>query len=219
MKNRFEALIFDMDGVIVDSEPRHERAFREVFEELGYAQSHGIHFPNYYGKSDQAVWEDFIEKHQPEQSFEELMERKQSRFLEILREDQPIFEGLPELLEHVAPYYPLGLASGSLHPVIDEVLELRQMRRFFPVVVSVQDVARGKPEPDIFLRAAELLRVAPSKCCVIEDSAAGVTAAVAAGMTVVAITNTLMPDQLKHAHEVVATYEAIEEYLLGKQSR
>ena len=92
---------------------------------------------------------------------------------------------------------------------------MKSLRKSFPVVVSVQDVAHGKPAPDIFLRAAELLGINPAACCVIEDSAAGVTAARAAGMTAIAITNTLPAEKLTHAHHVVRTYEEIERLLLA----
>ena len=90
---------------------------------------------------------------------------------------------------------------------------MKSLRQFFPIVVSVQDVMHGKPAPDIFLRAAQLLGVAPGTCCVIEDSAAGVTAARAAGMTAIAITNTLPAEKLTHANHVVRTYEEIERLL------
>ena len=213
-----EAIIFDMDGVIVDSEPRHERAFREVFDELGYGETHGIDFPYYYGRSDRALWLDFLAKHQPPWSIEELTEWKQRRFLDMIRREQPIFSGLPELLEALALRYRLAVASGSFHPVIDEVLALKNLRRYFPVVVSVQDVPHGKPAPDVFLRAAELLKVAPDHCCVIEDAAAGVEGALAAGMSVIGITNSLPADKLSRATHVVSDYEQIAELLLGHQA-
>jgi HAD superfamily hydrolase (TIGR01509 family) len=212
--NRFSAIIFDMDGVIVDSEPRHERAFREVFHEMGYGETHGIDFPAYYGRSDRALWLDFIEKHNPPQSLEELTDWKQRRFLEIIREEKPIFENLPELVRRLSTRYKLALASGSFHPVIEVVLSMENLRQYFPVVVSVQDVARGKPAPDVFLRAAELLRVKPAECCVIEDAAAGVEAALAAGMTALAITNSLPKEKLTRANHVVSTYEEIDRLLL-----
>lgn len=212
---RFNAIIFDMDGVIVDSEPRHERAFREVFQEMGHGETHGIDFPQYYGRSDRALWIDFIAKHKPAQTLDELSEWKQRRFLEIIREEQPIFENLPELVQRLSLVYRLGLASGSYHPAIDAILEMKELRRFFPVVVSVQDVERGKPEPDVFLRAAELLRVNPGECCVIEDSAAGVDAAIAAGMTAIGITNSIPRERLSRAHHVVSAYHEIDELLLG----
>lgn len=211
---KFSAVIFDMDGVIIDSEPRHERAFMDVFEQMGYGQTHGIHFEQYLGRSDRAVWVDFIAKHNPKWTLDELTAWKQNHLIEILRREQPIFDGLPELVAKVAAQYPLAVASGSVHRVIEEVLAMKSLRRFFPVVVSVQDVAHGKPAPDIFLRAAALLGVEPARCWVIEDSAAGVTAARAAGMTAIAITNTLPAEKLTHAHHVVRTYEEIERLLL-----
>jgi HAD superfamily hydrolase (TIGR01509 family) len=206
---RFRAIIFDMDGVIVDSEPLHERAFLEVFAEMGYGATHGINFAEYYGRSDKAVWVDFIARHHPPQPFEELLAWKQRRLVELVVAEQPIFEGLPELLEQLAPRYRLGVASGSPHVVIDEVLRLENLRRFFPVVVSVTDVGKGKPAPDVFLRTAELLGVAPADCCVIEDAAVGVEAARAAGMEVIAITNTLPAGQLSRASRVVHHYSEI----------
>jgi HAD superfamily hydrolase (TIGR01509 family) len=211
---RFSAVIFDMDGVIIDSEPRHERAFLDVFAQMGYGQTHGIQFEQYLGRSDRAVWLDFIAQHNPKWTLDELTAWKQNHLIEIIRREQPIFDGLPELVAKLAPRYRLAVASGSVHPVIDEVLAMKSLRRFFPVVVSTQDVAHGKPAPDVFLRAAELLGVAPAACCVIEDSAAGVTAARAAGMTAIAITNTLPAEKLTHAHHVVRTYGEVERLLL-----
>ena len=215
LMKRFGAIIFDMDGVIVDSEPRHERAFREVFTEMGYGETHGIHFPEYYGRSDRALWVDFIAKHKPTQSLDELSAWKQRKFLEMIRQDQPIFEDLPQLVERLSLVYKLGLASGSYHEVIDAILSLKDLRKFFPVVVSVQDVPHGKPAPDVFLRAAELLKVNPQECCVIEDSAAGVEAAIAAKMTVIGITNSIPREKLHRAHHVVATYKEIDDLLLN----
>ncbi len=211
---KFSAVIFDMDGVIIDSEPRHERAFLDVFEQMGYGQTHGIRFQEYIGRSDRAVWLDFIAAHNPKWTLEELTAWKENHLIELIRRDQPIFDGLPELVAKLASHYRLAVASGSVHPVIDEVLAMKSLRRFFPVVVSIQDVTKGKPAPDIFLRAAALLGVEPATCCVIEDSAAGVTAARAAGMTAIAITNSLPAEKLAHATHIVRTYEEIERLLV-----
>ena len=87
----YAAVIFDMDGVIVDSEPLHEKAFQVVFEEMGYGSTHGFHFPDYYGRSDKALWLDFIARHAPPQPFDELMAWKQGRFMTLLEAAQPIF--------------------------------------------------------------------------------------------------------------------------------
>lgn len=205
----YSAVIFDMDGVIVDSEPLHERAFLDTFAQLGYADRHGIHFPDYYGRSDQTVWRDFIARHQPPQPPAELGRRKQERFLELLLAERPVFPPIPELVAALAARCPLALASGSNHAVIGAVLGLSGLRRHFGAVVSAGDVPRGKPAPDIFLRAAELLGVAPAGCVVIEDSVAGVAAGRAAGMKVIGITNSVAADRLRDAHAIVRDYAAI----------
>jgi HAD superfamily hydrolase (TIGR01509 family) len=210
----YRAIIFDMDGVIIDSEPRHERAFREIFDELGYGATHGVHFPDYYGRSDLALWVDFIARHQPTQPLAELTALKQNRFIDLIRRETPIFPGIPELVQQLAAITPLAVASGSLHAVIEVVLGMEGLRPHFSHVVSVEDVGRPKPFPDVFLRAAERLGVAPGDCVVIEDSAAGVRAGKQAGMRVIAITNTLPPSALTEADEVVTTYDEIARRLL-----
>jgi HAD superfamily hydrolase (TIGR01509 family) len=212
---RFPAVIFDMDGVIVDSEPRHEQAFIEVFDRLGYATSHGIHFPDYIGRSDRAVWLDFIAAHQPPKPIEELTALKQDRLIEILLDRQPLFPGIEHLVERLAGQSRLAVASGSVHSVIEVVLGIRNLRRHFSVVSSVEDVGKSKPAPDVFLHAASKLGVAPVDCCVIEDSAAGVQAGLAAGMTVIAITNSLPAEKLSQAHYIVMDYGEIERLLMG----
>jgi len=213
---KIDTIIFDMDGVIVDSEPRHEQAFREVFREMGLGEDHGIDFSKYLGRSDRALWLDFMALHKPRHTLEQLTDWKQRRFLEIIAAEQPIFETLPELVERLHEEYKLGLASGSLHPVIDAVLAMKNLRQHFTAIVSVQDVEHGKPAPDIFLHAAELLESNPARCCVIEDSEAGVAAACAAGMHVIAITNSLPPGRLAGARHVVNGYEEIDQLLLGE---
>lgn len=211
-----KAVIFDMDGVIVDSEPRHERAFLQVLSDLGYGHNHGLEFQKYIGRSDREIWIDFVAQHNPAQSVEALLAMKRKRVLEILRRDEPLFEGLPELIEKLAGTYRLAVASGSEPEVVDAVLRFKTLRRFFSVVTTSSEVKQGKPAPDIFLHAAQLLGVAPAACCVIEDSKPGVAAAIAAGMRVIAITNTHPARELTGATRTVGTYKEIELILLGK---
>ncbi len=208
-----EAVIFDMDGVIVDSEPHHKQAFHDVLRGLGYQLGHGMKFEDYVGRSDFEMWVDFVRHHKPAQTVEELVALKRNRMIEVVKSVQPIFPGLPDLVEKLARRYPLAVASGSEHPVVEAVLSLKGLRQFFSVVVSSSDVRHGKPAPDIFLRAAALLGVASEHCCVIEDSKPGVAAGLAAGMRVVAITNTHERDDLANATHVVDDYEQIERLL------
>lgn len=141
---------------------------------------------------------------------------KRSRVLALIRREQPLFEGLPELVLKLADRYPLALASGSERPIVEEVLAMQGLGRFFSAVVTDTEVPRGKPAPDIFLRAAELLGMPPHRCCVIEDSKPGITAALAAGMQVLAITNTHPAAELHQATQVVGNYRELERLLLGR---
>ncbi len=93
-----KAVIFDMDGVIVDSESRHERAFVAVMRDLGYGDNHGIRFADYIGRSDQELWLDFIARHKPAQTPEQLLAMKSRHVVDLIRREQPLFDGLPELV-------------------------------------------------------------------------------------------------------------------------
>lgn len=216
---RTEAVIFDMDGVIVDSEPRHESAFLAVVREIGYADRLNLRFDDFIGRSDQELWEAFIKTHQPPHSLQELLELKRHRVIEIIRREQPLFKGLTAVVEKIAPYYRLGVASGSERLVVEEVLALQGLRRFFQAAVTAADVKQGKPAPDIFLHTAKLLEVEPQNCWVIEDSKPGIAAGLAAGMRVIAITNTYSADELRQASHVVSTYEEIDKLLTGESPR
>jgi HAD superfamily hydrolase (TIGR01509 family) len=208
-----QAVIFDMDGVIVDSEPCHERAFLEVIHEIGYADRLSLRFSDYIGRADQELWADFLASHDAPHSFDDLMARKRERMVQIIRREQPLFDAVPALVEKLAARYALALASGSEGLVVEEVLKLKGLRGFFAAVVTSSDVPQGKPAPDIFLRAAQLLNVPPQACCVIEDSKPGIAAALAAGMQVIAIANTYPAAELSRATHVVQTYEEIERLL------
>src|SRR3974390_988577 len=134
--NQGEAVIFDMDGVIVDSEPRHEAAFLDVVREIGYGEHLSLRFDDFVGRSDQELWQAFITTHQPPHSLQELIELKRQRVIEIIRREQPLFDGLTTLLEKIAPRYRLGVASGSERLVVEEVLALQGLRKFFRAAVT-----------------------------------------------------------------------------------
>ena len=196
IKDQIKAIIFDMDGVIVDSEPLHKESFLQVWKELGYGNKHGINFSDFYGTSDRTVWKAFIDKHKPKMHIDELVLLRKKRLIKLLRDKKPIFDGVLPLIQHLASYCPIGLASGSVHHIIDEVLKMDELRQYFRCIVSSEDVSLPKPSPEIFLLASKKLNVEPKYCCVIEDTINGVKAGKAAGMNVLAITNTFPIDQL-----------------------
>ncbi|MBL9135009.1 MAG: HAD family phosphatase [Verrucomicrobiales bacterium] len=211
------AVIFDLDGVIADSEPLHQLGFRQLFEELGLDPGPTDDWHRFVGTSDRSVLIRLLDGREVGRSLDELLDRKAALFLDLLKEREPLFPEIPDLVPALAARYPLAVASGSLRTAIAGVLELRGLRRHFQFTVSVQDVAHGKPAPDLFLRAAELLGVAPQACVVLEDSVAGVTAARAAGMRVIGITNTTSRELLEaaRADAVVTHYHHVRSLLLA----
>lgn len=211
---KFSAVIFDMDGVLVDSEPLHQQAFETLFEELGKKHNHGIVFHEYYGRSDRALLRDFIDKHKLPDELEDLTQRKLKVFLKYLRERRPVFEELHQLIPELKKHYKLGVASSSQHVVIDVVMEISGLRTHFDTIVGFEDIRFTKPDPEIYFTAAKRLGVRPSQCCVIEDAALGVQAAKMAGMTCIGLTTSLPPEKLKQADLIARTYEDVRRILL-----
>jgi HAD superfamily hydrolase (TIGR01509 family) len=211
---RFSAIIFDMDGVIVDSEPLHQKAFEALFEELGKKHDHGIVFREYYGRSDGALLRDFIDKHKLPHELEDLSARKLKYFLGYLRERRPVFQELHVLVPELAQRYKLAVATSSSHHVADVVMEISGLGPHFHLIVAREDVRFPKPDPEIYFTTARKLGVRPSTCCVIEDSPHGIQAAKMAGMTCIGLTTSLPPEQLSRADHIARNYEDVRKLLL-----
>ena len=108
---KFSAVIFDLDGVIVDSEPLHQKAFEDLFAELGRKHDHGIVFSEHVGLSDHSTLRAFLQKTGLQHELEDLNKRKLTYFLRYLREHRPIFKGLHDLIPELAKHYQLGVAT------------------------------------------------------------------------------------------------------------
>lgn len=183
------AVIFDMDGVIIDSEPFHFRLERVIFEELGIGIS-DIEHEKYLGTNSHEMFDQIRKRFGLARSVEELVQDERSRYLEILRSPGiPVIPGIPNLVKKIAEAgMSMAIASSAPHEQIELVMK-NDFGRHFPVRVSGDDVERSKPDPGIFIRAAELLDIPPSECWVIEDSVNGISAANSAGMTSIGFIN------------------------------
>lgn len=212
--NRFTAVIFDMDGILIDSEPLHAQAWDKLFAELGLAGTHGMQYRNYVGVSDQVFLHDFIHKHQRREPPAELLARKLHHLLHLIRKKRPIFPALPELIPALAQRYRLAVASSSSQSVIDVVLDVAGFRSYFPVTVGGDAVDQHKPDPAIYNLAVRKLGVPAAQCCAIEDSPPGITAAKAAGVTAIGITTSLPPEQLSGADHIARDFAALRQLLL-----
>ena len=200
-----EAVVFDLDGVLIDSEHVWDEARQGLAEERGGRWSENAS-RDMMGMSS-LEWSRYMREEvgiaePPEEISAEVVRRLER----IYRDDLPLVEGAVEAVERLAAHWPLGLASSSNRELIDLVLELSGLARFFAATVSSEEVARGKPAPDVYLEAARRLGVRPERCAAVEDSENGILAAKAAGMRVLAIPN---PDYPPHAEALAAADEVL----------
>jgi HAD superfamily hydrolase (TIGR01509 family) len=187
-----EAVVFDLDGVIIDSE--------EVWEEVrrGYVAEYGREFlPDSQdrmmgmstGEWSAHLAEEVGVPRTPVQVADDVLGRMAERY----RADLPVIPGAVEAVRRLGARFTLGLASSSARILIDQVLETAGLTDAFAVTLSTEEVARGKPAPDVYLAAADKLGLTPAVCAAVEDSSNGLRAAGAAGLAVVAIPHGVYP--------------------------
>jgi HAD superfamily hydrolase (TIGR01509 family) len=192
--SKTEAVIFDLDGVLIDSEHVWDEARRELTDELG---GHWREEATRAMMGMSSVeWSTYMHEAlaiplAPEEINLKVVERMEA----IYSKELPLFPGAREAVRRLAEHWRLGLASSSNRELIDFVLEVGELQAYFPVTVSSEEVARGKPGPDVYLEAARKLGVTPAACVAIEDSGNGIRAGKAAGMRVIAIPNRELPPE------------------------
>ena len=183
------ALIFDMDGVILDSERIYQQIEREMYTELGIPVSTEEHL-QFMGTAEKSMWGYMREHYNLRPALEELICEERERFIRRLEGPGSIklMDGILALLRSIrAENIPCWIASSSSREIIRKVLLIYRLGEYFRGFVSGEDVRKSKPAPDIFLKTASLAGLDPSGCLVIEDSVNGIRAARAAGMKVIAL--------------------------------
>jgi len=187
-----EAVVFDMDGVLIQS----EEIWDEVREE--YVRERGGRYDDEVQRAMMGMssveWSQYLHDvagvpDEPEAINDEVLRR----MLERYREHVPLIEGAVGAVRRLAAQYPLGLASSSNRALIDAVLLLAGLTEFFTATVSSEEVAHGKPAPDVYLEAARRLGIDSHRCAAVEDSHGGIRSAKAAGMRVIVLPNPSYP--------------------------
>ena len=212
-----DAVIFDLDGVLIDSERVWNAARRALTLERGGRWSDEA--PRAMMGMSSTEWSRYMhDTLAVELSAQDISREVVARLEQAYRRRLPLLPGAREAVERLARRWPLALASSANRPLIDLVLDLSELRSRFVASVSSEEVARGKPAPDVYLEAARRLDTPPSACAAIEDSTNGLRAAAAAGMTVVAIPNRDFPpaeDALSLADGVVDSLLELDAELVG----
>jgi HAD superfamily hydrolase (TIGR01509 family) len=202
-----EAIVFDCDGVLIDSEPVWERVRRK------FVADHGGRWPDdaqdrMMGMST-AEWsayisEDFGVRLPPRQVADLVIEAMTAEYETHL----PLLPGAVDAVRALSAHWPLAVASSAPKSLIEAVLDASSLREAFRAAVSSEEVARGKPAPDVYLEAAKRLGITPTSCAAIEDSSNGLRSAAAAGMTVIAVPRPEYPpakDALEKAQAVLTS--------------
>ena len=187
-----DAVVFDLDGLLLDSEEVWDEVREELVLERG-GRWHERAQRDMMGMSS-PEWSHYLHEElglpeSPVELSDEVVRRMAARYREAL----PLVPGAREAIRRLAARWPLGLASSSNRPLIDLALELAGLAPLFAVTVSSEEVERGKPSPDVYLEAVRRLGVDPASAAAVEDSHNGIRAARAAGMRVIAIPNPTFP--------------------------
>jgi HAD superfamily hydrolase (TIGR01509 family) len=213
-----EAVVFDLDGVLVDSEHVWDAARKEL------AAAQGRPWPDHASRDMMGMssleWSRYMHEvvELPEPP-EEISTKVVRRLEEIYRRELPLIDGAVEAVEQAAERWPLGLASSSNRELIDLVLELSGLAQDFLATVSSEEVPRGKPAPDVYLEAARRLGIGPLRCAAVEDSENGIRSAKTAGMQVLAIPNQRYPpaeDALALADDVLRSIRELTPEILER---
>jgi beta-phosphoglucomutase family hydrolase len=203
-------VIFDWDGVVIDSSTQHERSWELLAAETGRTLPLG-HFKRGFGKKNQLIIPEVLAWSDNAEEIEWLGNRKEELYRQLVGEGEMIvLPGSRELLTALKQAgIPRAVGSSTSRINLDAIFASTGLGEFFDVVVSAEDVVNGKPAPDVFLKAAELLGIPPQRCIVFEDALFGIEAARRAGMKVVAVATTNPLELLRHADRAVQSLAEI----------
>jgi len=192
-------VVFDLDGVLIDSEPLHLRAYQAVLAGYGVSLTREDYYARYIVYPDREVLEQLLPDRRAVQA---AMAAKQQRYLELIGTGPPAFADGLALLARMDGWR-VALATGSRREEAELSLRALGIRHRFQTVISWEDCLRGKPDPDPYLRAAEGLGLPAGRCVAVEDAPGGVRAAKAAGMRCVGVTHSCSRERLREADLVV----------------
>ncbi len=215
-KRAVSAVIFDMDGVLIDSSEAHFESWRRLASDLGGDMTRR-QFRRTFGRQNRDIIPLLFGEGLGRRKIEDLGETKERYYRELIRNGVPIVPGAAELVQSChAAGLPCAVGSSGHPENIAIALRALGVDHIMREVVSGHDVTVGKPDPRVFLLAAERLRVAPKNCVVIEDAPAGIEAALAAQMAAVAITTEHPREKLTRAHLVVDGMSELSPELLAR---
>ncbi|MDR9408380.1 MAG: HAD family phosphatase [Balneolaceae bacterium] len=212
MKNNRNTLaaLFDMDGVIVHTNPYHKKAFKIFLDKHDISISDQELKDHVYGRTNAEIFPYiFKDKYTPEKG-EEWANEKEAIFRDLYKKDVEPVPGLIGFLDELQRRE-IKAAVGTSAPIenLNFIMDSLDLRHYFDAFLHSADVSEGKPNPEIYLKAADRLEIDPKFCVVFEDSVAGVKAGLNADMKVVGVATTHTPDEFNGAHLVIEDFEGL----------
>jgi beta-phosphoglucomutase len=193
-----QAVVFDFNGTLSDDEPVLARVYEELFTELGRPLTSDEYFQHLAGHTDEEMFERWLGE-----SSDELIRERVRRYNEVVSDGSTVHEEVRAAVRWAAERMPVAVVSAALRDEIEPVLAASGLRDLFALVLTQDDVTRGKPDPQPYLLAAERLGLPPQELLVFEDTDVGVASAKAAGARVVGLTRTLGAERMAAADELV----------------
>jgi beta-phosphoglucomutase len=204
------SVIFDMDGVIVDNIPYHFTAWKRFSQEHGLAFDEASFKDKLFGRTNPVILEGLFGRKLPGETALKLADEKEALYRKIYKGHVRPAAGLRSLLKGLKKFgATTAVATAAPRANLDFALDETRLRPSFDALVCVEMVERGKPAPDLYLKAAELLGRSPKACVAVEDSHPGIDSALAAGLKVVAVTTTHPAADLGRAHLVIEDFRRV----------
>lgn len=214
LTDELAAVIFDLDGVLIDSEPIHAEAKRRVFAERGIEVPERV-YDAFKGQTDEQVLRHVAEHYGSDARVEDLIAEKREAFWDLLGDRRVPMEGAKGFVQAAAAHYPVALCTSASPATRELAFDPLGWNEHFSASVTAADVEHPKPDPEPYQLTAERLGVPPAHCLVVEDSLSGVRSACAAGGRVAALTTSMERDELEAAgaHVVVESFAELAERL------
>ncbi len=220
------AVIFDFNGVLIDDEPIHLEMFQKVLKDEGLSLDAKDYYEHYLGFDDRECFKAYYKRTGhilSDTTLKDLVQRKAHYYRESIENRMVVFPGVEQLVQALSSQIPLAIASGALRSEIEMILEKIHLRKCFQGIVSAEDVSEGKPSPEIFNKALNLLNqlaadgsIDASECLAVEDSREGIRAAHGARLKCLAVTNSHSEKELSEADSVVHSLEQVNLEFLEK---